>query len=479
MNKSSVALRYLLCATTGMILFSCKKKDTAPDNPPGGDSNKYVNDWIYENMKSDYYWTDDIPASPDRTKDPETFFYSLLKNPDDRFSWIVPDYKVLLASLSGVTKEAGYSVTLFLHGQSKLGAQIQYVKRNSPAEAAGLKRGDVFWGINGREYGYSPNTGQGDVDAFLSALEENHTIRISKIVPASDGKDSSTAPGNPITLTVQEFAENPVYFDSVYEISGRKIGYFMYNFFAPDKGDSSFLYDNQVDAVFGRFKSRGITDLVLDLRYNPGGDARSTLNLGSNIVKGLSPGKVFYRREYNAAITEEITKELGAEYFTEKFSTEGNNIGNQLQNLIVLTSTTTASASELLINGLKPYMPVYLIGDTTYGKNVGSWTIWKNNDRKNKWGMQPIVTKAFNAEGKSDYSTGFAPDTRLFESFFLGTIGDIKEPMLYAALTRILGAAPARLSKTAAAPRRQLNAVGSSQQRKAYANKLLEQKPAF
>lgn len=473
MKKSSAALRYLLCAATGVALFSCKKKD-APADPGTPDTNQYVNDWIYQNMKSDYFWTDKLPASPDRSKDPETFFYDLLNRPDDRFSWIVPDYRTLVSSLNGVVKEAGYSVTLFLFGQSKLGAQIQYVKRNSPAEAAGLKRGDVFWAINGKEYSYASGA---DVDAFLSALEQNHTLRISKIIPGSDGRDSSTAPGNPIQLTVLEYAENPVYLDSVYEINGKKIGYFMYNFFTPDKGDSSLLYDNQMDAVFGRFKSKGITDLVLDLRYNPGGDSRSMLNLGSNIIKGFSPGKVFYRREYNKAISDQLVKDYGADFLVEKFTEKSNNIGNQLQHFVVLTSGATASASELLVNGLRPYMPVYLIGDTTYGKNVGSWTIYARNDRRNSWGLQPIVTKAFNSEGKSDYTNGFPPQQVLEEGFQMGVLGDIKEPMLYAALTHILGAAPARMAQSAAPARSTLQKVGASQQRRAYANQLIEQKP--
>ncbi|WP_158618067.1 S41 family peptidase [Chitinophaga lutea] len=470
-----LALRYLLYTTTGMALFSCKKNKTAPDPGPQND-NKYVNDWIYESMKSDYYWTDNIPSNPDRTQAPGDFFYGLLKRPDDRFSWIVEDYKTLLASLSGVNKEAGYSVSLFLFGQSKLGAQIQYVKKNSPAEAAGLKRGDVFWGVNGKEYTYSSGA---DVDAFLSALEQNHTLRISKIIPGSDGKDSSTAPGNPINLTVAEFAENPVYLDSVYEINGKKIGYFMYNFFAPDKGDSSSLYDNQVDAVFGRLKARGVTSLVLDLRYNPGGDSRSTVNLASNIIKGFSADKVFFRREYNKTLTAEITKELGAGYFIQKFSAEANNIGNQLDQVVVLTSRSSASASELLINGLRPYMPVAIVGDTTYGKNVGSWSIYKTDDRRNTWGLQPIVTKSFNAEGKSDYTTGFVPDVVIKESFRMGTLGDVKEPLLYAALTRILGTPPARMAAGETTARSLLRFVGGSQQRKAYANQLIEQKPNF
>lgn len=473
--KTCPSLHFVFYFSLVFLFFSCKKKDTGPE-PADADNNKYINDWIYESMQSDYYWTASLPASPNRQQAPEDFFYSLLKRPDDRFSWIVNDYRTLLASLSGVTKEAGYSVSLFLFGENKIGGQVQYVKKNSPAEAAGLKRGDVFWAINGREYTYFSRA---DVDGFLGALEENHSLRVSKIIPGADGRDSSTAPGNPISLMVQEFAENPLYLDTVYEISGKKIGYFVYNFFAPDRGDSSRLYDNQVDAVFGRFKNKGITDLVLDLRYNPGGDGSSTTNLASNIVKNLSTEKVFFRREYNPLVTAAITRDYGAAYFVEKFKAKANNVGNQLQNLVVLSTGNTASASELLINGLRPYMPVTLIGDTTYGKNVGSWTIYRTNDHRNKYGLQPIVTKAFNSEGKSDYNTGFVPDQLKLEGFMMGTLGDLKEPLLYAALGRILGAPPARLSRTESTARSAIQIIGSSQQRKAYYNRTTEPKPNF
>src|SRR5690606_12002265 len=126
-------------------------------------------------------------------------------------------------------------------------------------------------------------------------------------------------------------------------------------------------------------------------------------NLGSQIVKNYTANKLFFRREYNALLTQEFTEDYGEEFFKMNFTPEAGNIGNTLQNFIILTSTETASASELIINGLKPYMPVYIIGDTTAGKNVGSTTIYEENDLRNKWGMQPIITKAFNSQNQSDY----------------------------------------------------------------------------
>ncbi|MCK7558638.1 hypothetical protein MKQ70_28035 [Chitinophaga sedimenti] len=113
-----------LIAAPVLLFSSCKKKDDT-----SGADNTYVNNWIYESMNYWYYWNTNMPQNPNRSTDPETFFYSLLKKPDDRFSWIESDYQQLLGELSGVSKEAGYDFSLFLYGGNKLGGQILYVKR--------------------------------------------------------------------------------------------------------------------------------------------------------------------------------------------------------------------------------------------------------------------------------------------------------------------------------------------------------------
>src|SRR5690606_22852325 len=113
------------------------------------------------------------------------------------------------------------------------------------------------------------------------------------------------------------------------------------------------------------------------------------------------------------------------------------NLGNTLtgNRLYVLTSSGTASASELIINGLKPYMDVFLIGDVTYGKNVGSIAIEDEENPENKYGLLPIVTQSFNSLDESDYSTGFTPNIPINENTErLRMLGDVNEIMLRTAL---------------------------------------------
>jgi C-terminal processing protease CtpA/Prc len=108
--------------------------------------------------------------------------------------------------------------------------------------------------------------------------------------------------------------------------------------------------------------------------------------------------------------------------------------------VFILTSSRTASASELIINALKPFMEVFLIGDKTYGKNVGSISLFEENDPKNQWGLQPIVVKVYNSLDQSDYSTGFTPDVlHKDNSLYLYPLGDPREALLSQAIGQITG----------------------------------------
>src|SRR4051812_42525337 len=133
------------------LFQACDKNDPTPNNT-SGNIDAHVDNWIYENMKFWYYWSDQITASPDSTLAPDDFF-ATLKSSEDRFSWIEPNFTDLLGELRGVTKEPGFEYALYLEsqGSNNVVMQILYVKPNSPASAAGLNRGDVINQINGTQ----------------------------------------------------------------------------------------------------------------------------------------------------------------------------------------------------------------------------------------------------------------------------------------------------------------------------------------
>jgi C-terminal processing protease CtpA/Prc len=282
-----------------------------------------------------------------------------------------------------------------------------------------------------------------------------------------------------------------VFFDNVYEVNGHKIGYLVYNFFASGPTYGNFSYDKNMNEAFGRFKSAGITELVLDLRYNSGGLMNSATLLGSMIVPDLDTNNVFAKHQYNSLFEWILVQEGGEDALVDKLrykltTKEGevykdntgdviNNVGNTIQSLYVLTSGWTASASEMIINNLKPYMPVVLIGNTTVGKNEGSITLYEKDDPKNKWGMQPIVLRYFNKDGQADFLNGFAPDIRERDNYLNHKLplGDPNEVMLKIAIDHITGnyvPVPTITSRSGVGGR---ITVGSSVEQKAWAGRTI------
>jgi C-terminal processing protease CtpA/Prc len=194
--------------------------------------------------------------------------------------------------------------------------------------------------------------------------------------------------------------------------------------------------------VFSDFQTAGITELIIDLRFNRGGSETATINLASLIAKDVTTSTIFAKREYNDLVEDAILNDpqFGSEFLLSRFEDLPENIGSQLTRVYILTSANTASASELLINGLRPFMEVKLIGNTTYGKNYGSITITDDENPSNKWGMQPIVVKSYNSLDQSDYDNGFTPDILDEDNdLVLYPLGDVNERLLNRALEDIVG----------------------------------------
>jgi len=432
MKTKPIFLIFLTLLSFALSITSCKKD---ANTPPITKPTAYVQDWIYNNMEYWYYWSSQMPANPDTTMLPEPFFYSLLyKGTDgDRFSWIEADYTTLINELNGITKEAGYDFKLYLAsaGSTDVIGQITYIKKGSPAESAGLMRGDIFYQINS-----TPIT-TSNYRTLLNATGSPFTLSAKRYNANTQALISDLV----YSLNPVQLAENPVLMDSVYTFSGKKVGYLVYNFFSPGSGASK-PYDQEVDNVFSDFKAKGVNEVVLDLRFNGGGAISSAINLASLLVPGYNSSKIFVNYQYNNQVQSDIINDpnYGDNYLHQKFIAKTSNIGDNLSRIFVLTSRGTASASELIINGLRPYIPVITIGDTTYGKNVGSITITDTKNKTNTWGMQPIILKLTNSAQFSDYTNGFGPDPSNYDAdnhYYLRPLGDIQEPLLNKALFTI------------------------------------------
>jgi carboxyl-terminal processing protease len=422
---------------------SCEDKDM--DDVPAP-ANLEVNDFIWKGLNLYYLWQADVPNLSDKRfanqvalntflkqyEKPEELFDALRVNSSiDRFSWIVSDYLELEGQLQGTTKNDGVDFGLYLKAEKskEVFGWVRYILPNSDASTKDIKRGAIFYGVNG-----TPLT----VDNYQSLLlnSENYTLNL-----ADYNNGAITPNGKSVNLTKAVLNENPILINKVIESGEHKIGYLMYNGFYPN-------YDTQLNDAFASLKSQGVTDLVLDLRYNSGGSIQSATRLAS-MITGQFPDQVFSKERWNDKINayfESEDPDALKNLFVKTIGTTPLNSLN-LTKVYVLTTKSTASASELVINGLKPYIDVVQIGDLTTGKNVGSITIYdsstfgkENRNPNHRYAMQPIVLKIVNADDFGDYLNGLTPNYSLKENLSnLGVLGTSTEPLLSTAIEKITG----------------------------------------
>lgn len=472
-------LSFFLLSMLLLPFTSCKDSESTVEK-----DNKYVNNWIYNRMSFYYYWSDKIPYRSDYTQSPDNFFKSLIypynssTHEGDRFSWIQESYVDLINALNGVTSsDVGFEY--YTGGQpgtgsKDLGYTVVYVKRNTDASTK-LKRGDFITAVDGTAITDNNYT------ALLRSGKSAYTLTVI---------DGVTGVSSTKTINVERnYAEYPIQYSKVFAPTNAKtVGYLVYNFFASDKGDSSWQYDTDLANLLEDFKTKGVSDLVLDLRYNGGGSVESAVYLASALVNRSVSDRTFARNDFNQTYGDALQKKYGDDIFTyqladnvQSFDANSNpvnhatisELGKQLNSVYILTGNYTASASELIINGLRAYLgnKVKLIGGTTYGKNVGSITLYEENDNRNKWGMQPIVLKISNKDGFSSYEAGFTPGSTLIGGvkmnefdYALQPFGDESEPLLAEALAQITGIRRTSVKKTTSISPR---IIGSSLDNKA------------
>jgi len=401
-----------------------------------------INDFVWKGMNAIYLYKAEIPnLANDRFStnedygnylnsysSPESLFESLIydRPTTDRFSFIVDDYIAWEQLNEGSTIANG--LRYFYNGSSMLA--IRQVVPNSPADNAGLERGQYIIQIDGQnitDTNVNDLLSQDTYTLYFADLNDNGTPETSD--------DYFTANGQTQTLTKTLITDNPVYQTTMIDVDGEKLGYILYNRF-----NSNF--NTQLNDAFGEFKVANVKHLVIDLRYNPGGSVNTASLLGS-MVTGQFNGQIFSKLVYN-----EELQELNYNFnFVNSF--DGNTINSlSLDKVYVLVTDLSASASELLINSLKKYITVVQVGEYTYGKTQASLTIYDSPDFLTKeninpnhtYAMQPLVANSINVNNEPVPGTGLTPDIEVYESFYnLGSFGDVNEPLLSRAISDIRG----------------------------------------
>ncbi|MBF04566.1 MAG: peptidase S41 [Flavobacterium sp.] len=419
----------------GIAVLSCK--DDFDDFP----QSRSVNEFIWKGLNQYYYWLEDSPDLADNrfasdgdfqaflstySAPQDLFDHLLVDSQTDRFSVLFSDYTLLEQALSGTQKNNGVDYELrYKNGSTtEVFGWVRYILPNSDAATKNIQRGDIFYAVNG-----TPLT-----NTNYSSLLSNDTYTLNL---ADYDNGNITPNGNSVSLTKTAFSENPVHIKKTFTIGTKKIGYLMYNGFYSQ-------YESELNDAFVYFASEGITHLVLDLRYNSGGSVNTATRLAS-MITGQFNDAIFAKQQWNYKLQALFDPEDLLNRFT---TTLGNGAGLQslnLDKLYVITSKRTASASELVINGLDAHINVTQIGDATTGKNVGSITVYdsptfrkENVNPTHKYAMQPIVLKIANKNDFSDYVNGLPADVNQLEDLGnLGVLGETSDPLLETTLNYI------------------------------------------
>ena len=425
-------------------------------------TNSNIKSFIWSGMNLYYLYKDNVPDLAndrfatnieiqdylDGFSSPENLFENLVYDRQnvDKYSILLNNYLAFEQLLGGTSVSDGmdFDLRLVPGSNTDVFGFVRYVLPNTSAEAEGIERGDIFNTING-----APLTLNNYLDIYnLSTYAIGLGTYDNNGTPETD--DDTIIPGiESVTLTKAAYTENPIHTTKVINVDGNNIGYIMYNFFNRN-------FDEELNNAFGTFSSSNITDLVVDLRYNPGGFISSAINLGS-MITGQFYTDVFSTRQWNSN-WQEFYEENDPESLIDRFEnvlSDGTALNSlNLGKVYILTTRNSASASELVINSLKPYVDVVQIGTNTRGKYQASVTIYdspnfqrENANPNHTYALQPLIFKSANKDGVTDYDDGLIPNVTLSEDLGnLGVLGDENEPLLAEAIAHIQGLS--RISRT-------------------------------
>lgn len=407
-----------------------------------------INDFVWKGMNLVYLYKSEIPdlannrfTSLEQYNDylnsystPESLFESLIfdRQNVDRFSVIIPNYIQFLQQQEGTSLNNGADFLFYLEpgSQTNVFGVVRLVFEGSPAAQAGLQRGQIFNAINGTKLTVNNLNNLLNPDSYtlnFADYNDNGTPDVAD--------DTIESNGESMTLTKINFTRNPVVTTEIINLNNANIGYLHYTGFNNN-------FETQLNSAFASFAGANVQHLVIDLRYNPGGVINTAARLAS-MITGQFNGQVFSKLFYNEDLQSNNTDFNFATTITGGAAINSLN----LDKVYVLTSSRSASASELLINSLRPYIEVVQIGDVTAGKTQASITIFDSPDLSinevnpsHTYAMQPLIAISVNKDEVEVPPSGIVPNIQLRESpSNLGVLGDINEPLLAAALADISG----------------------------------------
>jgi len=392
--------KYTFVFIIALLLAACSGSDDEEDFGISGCSTVEQNEFVHRALQDRYFWyreIDEVVNYSDFASPQETLQF-LKFTPLDRFSSITT-----VAAFDSLFEEGeflGYGFSFSLDTTNEI-MLIKFTNTDSPSGRAGMTRGDRILSINGNPIEQIiPQISSGEI--FGESLEgEPIDMRLRHL----DGTEDD------IHMEKEIVNINTVLFSDVIEDGTDRIAYLVFNSFLETSRD-------ELDQVFSEFKAKLANKLILDLRYNGGGLVSVANTLASLIKRNNGQAELFGELRKNDKHQDDTSR-----FFLENLS---NSLG--LDEVTIITTRATASASEMIINGLKPYINVKQIGDTTFGKPVG-----QNGFEFCDNLLLPITFAIFNADDEGDYFDGISADCAANDDLNFA-FGDLEEPMLKAAL---------------------------------------------
>ncbi len=359
-----------------LIFASCKKE---PNPEPATLTDAMARDTLYYLMRDWYYWYNLMPAvTKENYKDPYELMDAMRYSSLDHWSFVA-DYDQFMAEMQG--SFVGHGIRIGLDESKK--ARIAMIYSKSPLYASGVRRGWIVRSVNG--YDIAKILQDGDATLYNTALGPSTAGVTNKFVfTRPDGRDTT------FSSIKSEFTVNSVLLYDTLHLSTGITGHLVFESFIQPSHD-------ELLNAFAYFKANNVKDLILDLRYNSGGYLYIAQELASYIVGNSKGGNsVFAKLSYNDKHTDQ-----NASYY---FKTTPSPL--DLPRMVVITTRMTASASEAVMNGLRPFVNIVAIGDTTTGKPVGmnGWDVGK------KYFFWPVTFKMVNKDNQGDYFGGIVPD---------------------------------------------------------------------
>ena len=409
-------------------LASCEKTTTTKNE--NTDELAGTKKYLYSIMSSIYYWSDDIQSvtAGDYTE-MEDYFDALLSK-KDRWSWMETGAEYNSSETGQYLAYGGrFCQPYEYYGDYDI--YMGFVYEGSPLANQGVTRGWQLLKLNGT-----------DVAELVKGGTFNSTLDNSSNTFTYKDLDGNT---NTFTISKGEIQAKSVVKSAVYTnaefaglSAGQKVGYMFYVSF-----NSSM--QNEITQTIKSFKDEGITDLIVDLRYNGGGDLSVCSNFADLLAPASADNKVFLKLKHNSKYSS--YDELSSSKYIIARSTNSLN----LSRVFFITGEGTASASESLMNGLKPFTEVKIVGDTTYGKPNGMYVYeYPENVSIPDYVFLPICFYCVNSNGGGYFDDGIVPDNYRFDDLYHDF--GVKEDLISACLTYIAtGSYPAAPSKKSGA----------------------------